>query len=155
MAEEKFKLRLDIKTGDEDIDLYLWSLHEYLVSFETSSIKQLIISLDRLSQKLCDDIDMISDGTAFTRTENEEGETVVDNNLTILSSSSYDKTFDRILALIGKIESFKKISELAESLRPDVAERKEEIKELKPKIKGIEMGKNPFEALQERKLSIK
>lgn len=132
--EGKFKLRLDLRTGDPDLDLYLYNLHSYLIAFETSSVKQLIISLDRLSQKLCDDVDMLTDG-------NIEG-------LTILSPDAQDKIFERVMKLIEKIDSFKKVSETAESLRPEIQERIDEVSKSKPKQIKIELGDNPFETLQ-------
>lgn len=132
--EDKFKLRLDIKTGDEEIDLYIYELHNYIVSFETSSVKQLLVSLDHLAVKLTDDIDAITNGEP--------------EKLTILSPDGNDKSFDRLMKLIDKIDSFRKISDMAESLRPELAERKEEVKNAKPKIKiDISQG-NTFEIIQ-------
>ena len=137
--EGKFKLRLDIKTGDEDIDLYLYNLHSYIIQFETSSVKQLIISLDRLSQKLCDDVDNLTEGSI--------------EKLTILSPDAQDKTFERIMKLVEKIDYFKKVSEVADSLRPETAERKEEAAKSKHNRIQLDLNGsgNIFEALQKNK----
>lgn len=155
MAEEKFKLRLDLKTGDPNIDNYIYELHNYLITFETSSIKSLIVALDRLAHELCDDIDNIVEGVN-SEDEVSIGEDGVELKKVpakkILTDSVYDKTFDRIMALIKNIKDFKAISEMAESLRPEIAERKEQVKKSKPVIE-IDVSGNAFEQLQKEKLS--
>jgi len=134
MNEEKFELRLDLVSESEEINLYLYELHNYLVNFETSSIKQLLISLDELSVKLTDDINHVTNGEL--------------EKLTILSNDAQDKTFDRVMKLVEKIDSFKKVSDMAEALRPDIA-KKGETK--KSQIK-IDPTSNPFEQLQKQRL---
>ena len=131
MAEEKFKLRLDLKSGNEEIDLYIYELHNYLVSFETSSIKQMLVALDEMCIKITDDIVSITNGNL--------------SQLTVLSQDGQDKTFDRVMKIVEKIDSFKKVSEMAEQLRPEVAERKEEVK--KSRL-VIDTTANPFEQIQ-------
>lgn len=108
MAEEKeeFKIRLDWeKLSREELSHYIFDLHTYLCSFEVSSIKQLLISLDGVAQKMCDDLDRIADGEI--------------ENLKILNPDKGDAVFERVMKIIEKVDSFKKISTLAESLRPD------------------------------------
>lgn len=139
MAEEKFKLRLDLKTGNEEVDLYLYDLHSYVMSFETSSIKQLIISLDNLAQKICDDIDIIAGDS--------------EQSLSILSTNKDDKIFDRVLMLISKIKDFRTISEMAESLRPEVSNKK--TSSGSKKMVDIPMDEDPLEAIQKTFLNKK
>lgn len=113
-SKEKFKLRLDLKTGNEEIDLYLYNLHNYVVSFETSSIKQMLVSLDGIAQKMIDDLDKIAQG------DFEE--------LVILSDDKDSKVFEKVQRIVEKIDSWKKVCETAESLRPEIEDRKKEVK---------------------------
>lgn len=136
MDKEKFKLRLDIRTGNDDVDLYIYELHNYLVNFETSSIKQMIIALDNLVFKMTDDIDKISDGDT--------------DNLAILSDNKDSKVFERVMSLVSKIKDFKEVCNMAEALRPEIANR--EVK--KSKIE-IDVTANPFEQVQKKALEDK
>jgi hypothetical protein len=129
MDKEKFKLRLDIKTGNEDTDLYLHELHNYLLNFEASSVKKMVMSLDNIAQKITEDLDNII-----------QGEDVV---LTILVEDS--KIFDKVQKIVEKIDSWKKVSEMAESLRPDI--EKEKKYGGKPTL-NIDSKANPFEQIQ-------
>lgn len=131
MDKEKFKLRLDLKTGNEEVDLYIYELHNYLANFETSSIKQMLIALDNIAFKMVDDLDSISEGDT--------------DNLTILSDSKDSKVFDRLMTLVTKIKDFKEVCAMAETLRPEIAERKEEVK--KSRL-IIDTTTNPFEQIQ-------
>lgn len=131
MEKEKFKLRLDIKSGNEEVDLYIYELHNYLCEFEVSSVKQMLISLDGIAQKITDDLDKIVNGDF--------------QNLIILSDDKESKIFDKIQKIVEKIDSWKKVSDLAESLRPEIA--KPETKNAKPQIK-IDTTGNAFEQIQ-------
>ena len=135
MAEEKFKLKLDISTGDAEIDLYIYELHNYLANFETSSIKQMLIALDNIAFKMVDDLDKVAEGDT--------------DNLTILSDSKDSKVFDRLMTLISKIKDFKEVCNMAEALRPETAELKEKVK--KSKIQ-LDITGNPFEQIQKMRL---
>ena len=135
MTEEKFKLRLDISTGDAEIDLYIYELHNYLANFETSSIKQMLIALDNIAFKMVDDLDKVAEGDT--------------DNLTILSDSKDSKVFDRLMTLISKIKDFKEVCNMAEALRPETAELKEKVK--KSKIQ-LDITGNPFEQIQKMRL---
>lgn len=126
--KEIFELRLDLVSESEEINLYLYKLHSYLLNFETSSVKQLLISLDELCVKLTDDINHITNGDL--------------ENLTILSSNNQDKTFDRVMKIVEKIDSFKKVSDMAEAMRPPIADEKNVTK--KPKL-ALDKSKNPME----------
>lgn len=140
MAEGKgeFQIRLDWeKLPKEELSLYIYELHSYLQAFEVSSIKQLLISLDGVAQKICDDLDAITDGDV--------------DNLKILNPDKGDAVFDRVMKIIEKVDSFKKISTLAESLRPEVVKLEKEVEE-KTKVNPEA---NIFEQLQERALKKK
>lgn len=138
MAEGKFQIRLDWeKLPKEELSLYIYELHNYLQAFEVSSVKQLLISLDGVAQKICDDLDAITDGDV--------------DNLKILNPDKGDAVFDRVMKIIEKVDSFKKISTLAESLRPEVIKLEKEAGE-KTKVNPES---NIFEQLQERALKKK
>ena len=138
MAEGKFQIRLDWeKLPKEELSLYIYELHNYLQAFEVSSVKQLLISLDGVAQKICDDLDAITDGDV--------------DNLKILNPDKGDAVFDRVMKIIEKVDSFKKISTLAESLRPEVIKLE---KEAGDKTK-VNPESNIFEQLQERALKKK
>lgn len=140
MTEEKgkFHIRLDWeKLPKEELSLYIYELHNYLQAFEVSSVKQLLISLDGVAQKICDDLDAITDGDI--------------DNLKILNPDKGDAVFDRVMKIIEKVDSFKKISTLAESLRPEVVKLEKEAEE-KTKVNPEA---NIFEQLQERALKKK
>lgn len=138
MAEGKFQIRLDWeKLPKEELSLYIYELHNYLQAFEVSSVKQLLISLDGVAQKICDDLDAITDGDI--------------DNLKILNPDKGDAVFDRVMKIIEKVDSFKKISTLAESLRPEVVKLEKEVGE-KTKVNPES---NIFEQLQERALKKK
>lgn len=140
MVEEKgkFQIRLDWeKLPKEELSLYIYELHNYLQAFEVSSVKQLLISLDGVAQKICDDLDAITDGDI--------------DNLKILNPDKGDAVFDRVMKIIEKVDSFKKISTLAESLRPEVVKLEKEVEE-KTKVNPEA---NIFEQLQERALKKK
>ena len=130
MEKEKFKLRLDIGVmSHQEIKDYCGVLNEYLINFETSSVKQMLISLDNVAQKITDDLDRIVDGKI--------------DSLDILAEDS--KIFDKVQKLVEKIDSWKKVSEMAESLRPEVDSVKKE--NAKPQIK-IDTTGNAFEQIQ-------
>lgn len=134
----KFQIRLDWeKLSKEELSLYIYELHNYLQAFEVSSVKQLLISLDGVAQKICDDLDAITDGDI--------------DNLKILNPDKGDAVFDRVMKIIEKVDSFKKISTLAESLRPEVVKLEKGAEE-KTKVNPES---NIFEQLQERALKKK
>lgn len=130
MEKEKFKLKLHLKSGIKEVDEYLQEIHDHYQSFNTSSIKQLIVALDSISSVLTEDIYKISNGET-------EG-------LKILADNLNDKLFDRVLKLVDKIECFNKVSELSKSLIPEIEEIKSTLKSEKIKIdsKG-----NPMEQI--------
>lgn len=134
MAEEKFKIRPNLKTGNPEIDLYLYELHQYLRSFETSSIKTMLVAIDDVAQKIVDDLVLVAEGDT--------------NNLSILSDDKESKIFDKISKIVEKIESWKKVSDMAEALRP---EEVEEGQTKKAQIK-LDLTGNPFEQIQKEAL---
>lgn len=138
MGEEKFQIRLDWeKMNKEELSLYIHELHSYLMEFQTSSIHQMIISLDNIAQKICDDLDIIAEG----RTD----------GLVILSDEKDSKIYDRLMTLISRVKDWKEVSKLAEAIRPEVAKLEKQAQE---KIK-VNPDSNIFEQLQELALKRK
>src|SRR5690606_11839360 len=94
-----------------------------------SSVKMLLMALDEACMEMAKDI------AKSTRGETE--------GLNILSNDKDDKVFDRVLTVISKVDSIKKISDLAQELRPDIEDFNELVKDL-PKLDSS----NPFEQAQ-------
>lgn len=165
MNEEvkNFVIKNGIKTGDPEVDKYIQDLHEYILNFEASNIKKLILATDRLAGVIAEDIDKIIEGEDETEDEvfveyDEEGEPVYEkvtkSNLKVLSDSKDSKVYDRILNLISKIESFEKVSKAAKTLIPIVEEfaEKTEDQELVKELK-LTGSDNNFEEMQTKHLS--
>src|SRR5690606_25533105 len=112
---EKFRLKKHLKSGIEEVDNYLRDIHEYVESFDTSSVKMLLMALDEACMEMAKDI-----------AKTTRGET---DGLNILSNDKDDKVFDRVLTVISKVDSIKKISELAQDLKPDIEDFNELVKD--------------------------
>lgn len=162
MSEEvkKFTIKKGIKTGNDQIDQYIEELHEYILNFETSNIKKLILSLDKLAGVIAEDIDMIINGTDWEEdplnmASDEDEEDVFINTgrsrLKVLSDSKDSKVYDRIMSLLQRVKDFELVSKAAKGLLPDVEEyvektdQEELIKDIKLKGKG-----NSFEEMQDK-----
>jgi len=155
MAEEKeFKIKPHIKSGIAEVDDYIEEIHKYLLKSNGSSIKQLIVSLDDIAMKMVQDLNLIIKGdikepdtvitytdekTQKTKTKTVEGA----SKLTILTDDS--KIYEKTMGLINKIEEFRKLNQVAESMRPEVEEIKAQIAEIK-----IDRTANVYEQLQEQ-----
>lgn len=152
MEKEKFELRTDWQTMPKDeLIVYVTGLHEYITEFDASSIKRMIVSMDNIAYKIAEDIDLIAEGNDGEDVYNEDLEmNVWQSRLKILNDSKDSKTFDRLMVLAGKIESFKKVSDMAEAIRPTIVNKAEEAK--KEKVSVIEAGTG-FEAISEQILN--
>lgn len=128
-----FTIRSHIRSGKEEVDLYLYEMENYLQSFDTSSIKQMLIALDNICFKMTDDLDKISEGDT--------------DGLVILSDSKDSKVFDRLMTLIQRVKDIKAVCDLAESLRPEVEEIKNKAEEV---VTQLDPTLNPFEQIQEK-----
>lgn len=148
MDKEKFKLRLEFSSGNSEVDEYVQLLHEHILSFDTSNIKKVIIALDNVMGDISDDLNLISSGDTWIPdvitydSEGKEASKICGySKLKVLSDESSSKTFDRVMVLMTKVESFKSVSELADNLKPEI-EKLDGIK--KSKI-VIDTTKNPME----------
>lgn len=163
--EKKIVLRRGLKTGDEEVDQYIEDLHNYLLSFETSNIKKLILSLDRMAGVLAEDVDMIIEGDDWeshpTEIESEDGDHVVTidtgrSRLRILTDSKDSKSFERVMSLMQRIKDIHEVAKIAKSYVPTAEDYQEPganaeqdlIKEVKLKGTG-----NVFEEMQEKHFS--
>lgn len=152
MDKEKFKLKLEFTSGDLITDQYIQSLHEHILSFDTSNIKKVILALDNVMGDISDDLNLISSGDTWIPdviTYDNEGKEASKicgySKLKVLSDESSSKTFDRVMVLMTKVDNFKSVSELADSLKPEIEETQKEAEELK-----IDRTSNVFEQLQEQ-----
>ena len=160
MEEVVFKIKKGIKTGSAEIDEYIEQLHDYVLDFDTSNIKKLIRSLDRLAGVIAEDIDKIIDGEDTYEKEVETGERGKDGeplyetryitNLKILSDSKDSKVYDRVMTLFTKVKDLDAVAKTAKGLIPAVEEVVEvaEQVEVKEQIKLSGSGNN-FEEMQE------
>ena len=161
MEEVVFKIKKGIKTGNPETDEYIEQLHDYILDFDTSNIKKLIRSLDRLAGVIAEDIDKIIDGEDTYKKEVETGEFGKDGeplyethyitNLKILSDSKDSKVYDRLMTLFTKVPALDGVAKTAKGLVPEVQEVEEitEQAEIKEKIKLSGSGNN-FEEMQEK-----
>lgn len=125
---EKFTIKKYIASSDKNVQDYLDSINSYLEKFQADNVIQLILAIDDVSKLITEDIKyLISD-------EPEK--------LRILTDDS--KNFDKIQKLVEKIDHWKKVAEISESLKP-IVEEVENIKQDLPKLEGG----NPFEQAQE------
>ncbi len=136
--KEEFQLRLDLKSEDPEITEYLADLHNYLLNWEASSIKNMLLSLDETASEIAKDLQMINRGEAFTPAyvvNTPDGGSIAFPEvckLKVLNDSKDSKVYDRVLALVGKVKDFRSVCELAESMRPEI--RKEQTKKKTLKI---------------------
>ena len=128
---DKFKIITDIDSMSlEELKSYCEELNSFLINFEASSVKNMVMSLDSIAQKITEDLNNIITGEATV--------------LTILVEDS--KIFDKVQKIVEKIDSWKKVSDLAEGLRPEIAKPISKDKP-KPTIK-IDPTANAFEQIQ-------
>lgn len=147
-----FELRLDWKSLDrkEQVE-YIDSLHDYIVNWEASSIKQMILALDDTALKITEDLRMINAGTAYTvpftkvDTDGTKIEFPSMCNLKVLNDDKDSKTYDRVMALVTKMKDFKAVCEMAEDIRPQIKHEKNE-----KEVPVIDIGENAFESIQEK-----
>ena len=152
--EREFKIKPHIKSGIAEVDEYIEEIHRYLLKTNGSSIKQLIVSLDDIAMKMVQDLNLIIKGdikepdtiisyvdekTGKPKTKTVEGA----SKLTILTDDS--KIYEKTMGLINKIEEFRKLNQVAESMRPEVEEIKAQIAEIK-----IDRNANVYEQIQEQ-----
>ena len=91
-----------IRCKEPKVNEYIEALEKELVSRDVSGIEQFIVSANKLSLKLSEEMQYLADGE--------------ENRCMILSNDKDDKLIDRILSLITKVDSFSKVSELAKAL---------------------------------------
>jgi len=140
MEKEKFKINLFWETLTKiELKEYVEEMHEYLLASDTSAIKQMIISLNKLCLTLRDDIESISDGNPNPF------------DLQILSSDKDDKTFDKLMKIVEKVKYFKEINEMAETYKPEILKKEQDDAAKRAKENGTALeikGGNVFETLQ-------
>lgn len=145
---EEFKIRKSIRCNDEGVNDYITALENFIINLKAENTNRLIFKLDELNGVIADDVQKIIDGDAFDDVEifnskTEEMEIIQRSTLKILSDSKDSKTYDRVLALYGKLKDLKETSNVVKAMIPEVEEnQKEEIE--------IDKNYNIFEQLQEK-----
>jgi len=134
MAEEKFKIRPDLKSGIKEVDDYLNEIHDYVMNFDASNVKRLIIALDNVVGVMTDDIERISRGDIaepdFTFVDEKTKKEKTIKGASKLELLGNDTIMSTITTMIKMIGDFSVVSDKAASLRPEIAEsiKKQEIK---------------------------
>lgn len=149
--KEEFQLRLDLKSNEPEVSDYLDSLHKYLLEWDASSIKQMLVTLDETALMITEDLRMINRGEAYTpahTVRTPDGKEFIFpevSKLKVLNDDKKSATYERVMALVGKVDDFKKVCDMAEAIRPTI--KKEEV--VKEELK-IDTTSNVFEQLQEK-----
>lgn len=115
---ENFKIRLDWeKMSKDELSIYLFEIHTFLMDFSTSSINEMIFALDGVARILTDDLHYIMDG------EEEKAKILTDNK--------ESKAYERVISLLSSVDKWKAVSTYAKDLRPQVektlAENKQDL----------------------------
>lgn len=94
-------VRSDLRSGNKDVDTYLQQLEDEVISFNANNTKQLIRSIDRMSEKISKDLNLIS-----SEQKNDDGTEVELSN----------KIIDTFLKMIEKADKIVKFIEIADSI---------------------------------------
>lgn len=142
---EDFKIRKHLRTKDDSINEYIESLENFILNLKAENTNRLIFKLDELNGIIADDVQLIIDGEAFEEKEIYSEKTdsyfpVTVSKLKILSDSKDSKTFDRTMALYGKLRDLELVSKIVKDMLPEVEEKE------KTKVK-LDKSKNIFEQL--------
>jgi hypothetical protein len=142
---EDFKIRKHLRTQDDSINEYIESLENFILNLKAENTNRLIFKLDELNGIIADDVQLIIDGEAFEEKEIYSEKTdsyfpVTVSRLKILSDSKDSKTFDRTMALYGKLRDLELVSKIVKDMLPEVEEKE------KTKVK-VDKSKNIFEQL--------
>lgn len=130
--EEEFHVRLDWENmSKEELGLYLYELHSFLMDFSTSSINEMILALDDVARILTDDLNRIAN--------NEDGP------IRILTDDKDAKSYERIMSLVDKVDKWKSVATFAKDLRPKV----KTVEEGKERLQEV-IDEGGFEAIQRR-----
>lgn len=110
-----------IRTSQKEVNDYIQELEDYILNFDASNIKKLILAVDDVAGKIADDILLLP----------KLGDEEDDTKLQMLGSKK-NKHFMAYKNVIADIKHFKTISDLVEELRPKhQQEAKQELTEAK------------------------
>lgn len=114
-----------IRANNKTVDEYIESLEQYILTFDASNIKKLILACDSVAGILADDIVLLP------KLGDDEDET----KLQMLGSKK-NKHFMAYKNVIADIKHFKTISDLVEELKPkEHTEEKQTLTEAKKEEK--------------------
>lgn len=141
-----FVIDKTIRSGNIEVDEYISKMEEYILSFDTSHIKKLIVASDIVASQLAGDMVMIATNTHREKvSDDDSGVAVYKSKLNILSDDKDDKLLERLLNIVGKIPTFKQISDMVLAMKPkEKAEAEESVVKLDPT-------KNAYEQMMELK----
>lgn len=106
---EKPNIDKKIRSGKANVDKYIESLENYLLSINNSSIYKLIQACDENASVIADDVMLLA-----TELDDE----VLESRLQMLGSKK-NKRFESFLALMGKMKDFKVLNDILNELKPN------------------------------------
>lgn len=143
-----FVIDKTIRSGNYEVDEYISKMEEYILSFDTSHIKRLIVASDIVASQLAGDMVMLATNTHRTMGRDEDsGMAVFKSNLTILSEDKDDKLLERLLNIVGKIPTFKQISDMVVAMKP----QEKAAAEAENAMIKLDPNKNVYEQMLEMK----
>lgn len=126
---EEFKIRKSIRCSDDGVNDYITALENFITNLKAENTNRLIFKLDELNGVIADDVQRIIDGTAYDTIAMGDEEDIQRSNLKVLNDDAKSKTFDRILALYGKLKDLKETANLVKAMIPEIEEAKANQKE--------------------------
>lgn len=140
-----FKIRTHIRSKNDDgVNDYIEALENYILGLKASNTLNLIFKLDEVNGTIVEDLDKVITGDAVEH-KMIDGELVEISNLKVLHESGQNKTFDRVMVLFSKLKDLKNVSDMVQSMIPEVEEKAS----IKEKVK-LDKSKPVFEGLQEQ-----
>lgn len=113
---------------DEGLNDYIEALENYILEFNVDNVVKLVLSINKVAGIIVQDVDNIVEGR--------------EELLTILVDDS--KTFEKIQKIVEKIDSWKKVIDIAKAYIPEI----EEVEQLADKLQL--KGTYSFEEVQKK-----
>ena len=128
---QKIKIDKNIRSGNAIVDEYLEGIENELLKKDTLAIHRLIYAANKISVVLANDLDLISTDRS--------------DEARILSDDKESKTLERVMMLLKGVETFKSISDIADTMLPELVDVINKTAEV-----PIDRTSNVFEQLQEQ-----
>lgn len=97
-----------IRSNQKEVDEYIGALEDYIVNFDASNIKRLIVACDEVAGVIADDIMLLKDNG-----DDEE----IDNRFQMMGSKK-NKIYQRYREIVGDLKNFKNLFDMVNDLKP-------------------------------------